>query len=454
MTELSNTNKVDTTIAEAESVQQRLGAILETVRDAIITVDSDGDVVTWNPAATKIFGYAIDEIIGKSITTVVSLRFHEDYRNGMNRLGTAGIPHVTGKTVEVDGVRKDGSEIPLELTVSTWSVEEGRFFTAIIHDITNRKETEQFRRAMIESSPVGIYIVQNGKFVFVNEQFQKYIGYEGEKLLDEAPIQYVHPDDREMVLSNAKQMLKGGHSNPYEFRIITGDGRVRWVMETVTSIQYGGKRAALGNFMDISEHKQAEEELVMKAQLLDAANDSIFVRDLDGNIIYLNEAAGKMLGRNRDDLIGTNIRDLVTPENAVLVDQRIQEVLQKGEITFESAVISKDKKVRMVEVHARIIESEGNKLILDVSRDVTKRKKAEEERERSIRELQTALAEVKTLSGLLPICAWCKNLRDESGYWESVENFINKRTLADFSHSICPDCEAKYFPKNGAVIDT
>jgi CheY-like chemotaxis protein len=74
--------------------------------------------------------------------------------------------------------------------------------------------------------------------------------------------------------------------------------------------------------------------------------------------------------------------------------------------------------------------------------------KMEAERERLIAELQDALATIKTLSGLIPICAWCKQIRNDKGYWQAVEQYIRERSTAEFTHSICPDCMRKFFPEH------
>ena len=81
--------------------------------------------------------------------------------------------------------------------------------------------------------------------------------------------------------------------------------------------------------------------------------------------------------------------------------------------------------------------------------DITARKLAETERERLIGELQEALAKVKTLSGLVPICAWCKKIRDDRGFWNEVEVFVQSRSFATFSHSVCPDCRTKILAGDG-----
>ena len=91
-----------------------------------------------------------------------------------------------------------------------------------------------------------------------------------------------------------------------------------------------------------------------------------------------------------------------------------------------------------------LLDKPGVQAVVANFRDITERKEAEGEREKLIRELQSALAQVTTLSGLLPICAWCKKIRDDEGYWQDVEGYLRKHSHVDFSHGICPDCVAKY----------
>jgi hypothetical protein len=83
--------------------------------------------------------------------------------------------------------------------------------------------------------------------------------------------------------------------------------------------------------------------------------------------------------------------------------------------------------------------------MLTMIHDITERKRAEEEREELVRALQEMLANIKTLRGLLPICAWCKRIRDDEGYWRQVESYISKHSDASFSHGICPECLKREF---------
>lgn len=99
-----------------------------------------------------------------------------------------------------------------------------------------------------------------------------------------------------------------------------------------------------------------------------------------------------------------------------------------------------------VEVSSRLVQHEGQQVILNFVRDLSRRKAMDQERERLIRELEDALAQVKTLRGLLPICANCKKIRDDQGYWHTVEQYIQEHSDAHFSHGICPECLRTLYP--------
>ncbi len=139
---------------------------------------------------------------------------------------------------------------------------------AIFFDITKEKrfemelkEREKLFRKIFDSSPIGQYIVQDGKLVLVNKVFCKITGYDEKDLIGKRALDLVHPEDREKVRENAISMLKGERTEPYEYRAITKDGKVKWILETVVPIDFDGKKATLGNFMDITERKLAEESL-------------------------------------------------------------------------------------------------------------------------------------------------------------------------------------------------
>jgi len=114
---------------------------------------------------------------------------------------------------------------------------------------------------------------------------------------------------------------------------------------------------------------------------------------------------------------------------------------------MERAVKRKDGKIIPVEISARPMKTRNQTYIIGIFRDIRDRKKMDEEKENLIRELESALKEVKSLSGLLPICSSCKKIRDDKGYWNRLEEYIQKHSSAQFSHGICPDCCDRLYGK-------
>ena len=135
------------------------------------------------------------------------------------------------------------------------------------------------------------------------------------------------------------------------------------------------------------------------------------------------------------------------PETRLELEDQVKKVKEQKSLLFETTHQRKDGTTFPVEVSTRMLEMEGETFIQSIIRDITERKRAEEEREKLIRELQTALLKVKTLSGFLPICASCKKIRDDKGYWNQIESYISEHSEAEFSHGICPECARRLYPE-------
>ncbi len=137
--------------------EARYRAVAQSANDAIITADSDGIIVSWNRGAEKMFGYTEAEIRGQSLNRLIPQRLREQHVAGMKRVQTGGDHHVIGKTVELEGIRKDMSEFPIELSLAQWETVEGRFYTAILRDITERKSyQENLEYSAIHDSLTGL----------------------------------------------------------------------------------------------------------------------------------------------------------------------------------------------------------------------------------------------------------------------------------------------------------
>jgi diguanylate cyclase (GGDEF)-like protein/PAS domain S-box-containing protein len=186
------------------------------------------------------------------------------------------------------------------------------FFSGVIY-ITGRskeaiQQSEELYKALAEKSIAGVYVVQDGKFRFINSNAASYAGYTREELLNQDASILVSPEDKEKVRQNAQTMMLGEMSSPYEFRIITKQGETRWIMETVTSILHEGRPAILGNSMNITERKRIEEELrENRSQLADIVTflpDATLAIDKEKRIIIWNKAIEEMTGVPAAEMIG------------------------------------------------------------------------------------------------------------------------------------------------------
>jgi len=169
---------------------------------------------------------------------------------------------------------------------------------------------------------------------------------------------------------------------------------------------------------------------------------------LDGEsqeILYANDAAIRVLGYPPEALIGTPFSRLL-PDHAA--DQLMEAELVDG-VYGPMPVRCATGELRNVDVTVAVVPWDGKPALLYSLRDATQRTRAEQEREKLIRELQAALATVKQLSGLLPICANCKRIRDDEGNWANLERYISERSNAEFSHGICPTCREELYPELG-----
>lgn len=163
--------------------------------------------------------------------------------------------------------------------------------------------------------------------------------------------------------------------------------------------------------------------------------------DFNGYFKQLNPAWERTLGFTVEELKSRPFIEFVHPDDRQRTLAQNANVKAGGQaLAFENRYLCKDGSYRWFRWNAA--PDSNQKVIYSVARDVTDEKKLAAERDELLRELQAALAEVKTLQKILPICSYCKNIRDDQSYWHSVENYFAKHTSSQFSHGICPSCMA------------
>lgn len=163
--------------------------------------------------------------------------------------------------------------------------------------------------------------------------------------------------------------------------------------------------------------------------------------DFSGYFKRLNPAWERTLGFTIEELMSRPFIEFVHPDDrARTLAQNASVRAGSQALAFENRYMCKDGSFRWLRWNAA--PDSPQKVIYSVARDVTEQKNTEAERDALLRELQAALAEVKSLQKILPICSYCKNIRDDQSYWHSVENYFAKHTSSQFSHGICPSCMA------------
>jgi PAS domain S-box-containing protein len=314
--------------------EEKFHGLLESAPDAMVIANRTGEIVLANAQTQKLFGYQREELLGKPVEMLVPERLRE--RHAVNRMRYSMSPRIQAMNLSPEsyGCRKDGTEFPVEVSLSPMQTDEGMLISSTIRDITERRRANEALRESEERFRVA---------------------------LKNAPV-IVFNQDREL--------------------------RYTWVNGPIMSWAEKG-----------------------------------------------------YLGRTDAEIVGGE-------EGARLMAIK-QGVLQSGAGTRVETVVTYQGEPRYFDLTVEPLRDAHGDIvgITCACSDITPMKQGAEERERLIRELQEALAQVKVLRGLLPICAACKKIRDEQGQWNSVEKYIHDRTEANFTHSICPECIQRLYPE-------
>jgi PAS domain S-box-containing protein len=182
----------------------------------------------------------------------------------------------------------------------------------------------------------------------------------------------------------------------------------------------------------------------LEERFFDLSIDMLCMLDFNGYFKRLSPSWERTLGFSRDELTSRPFIEFVHPDDRERTLNQNAAVRRGGQaLGFENRYMCRDGTYRWLRWNATSDASWS--VIYSVARDVTEVKRAAEERERLVLELQTALAEVKRLQEILPLCSYCRKVRDDENYWDTVENYVAAHTSTLFSHSICPDCLEKHF---------
>ena len=328
------------------------------------------------------------------------------------------------------------------------------------------RESEDRFRLLLDSAAESIYGIDlDGNCTFCNEACLRQLGYGSkDELLGRdmhAQIHHSHRDGTPFGVEQCqifKAFRAGSRSHVVDEVLWRADGTFfdaeYWSYPQLRDGQLVG---AVVTFLDITERRRAEELLATQnqrlASILDGTNVGTWEWNVQTGETTYNERWAEIVGYTLEELAPASIDTwltLVHPEDA----SRSADILERhfrGELEryeCEARMRRKDGQWVWVLDRGKVASwtDDGLPLFMfGTHQDITERKRAEAEREKLVEDLRAALAQVRTLGGLIPICSSCKKIRDDRGYWNILEAYISEHAHVTFSHGICPECEARLF---------
>jgi PAS domain S-box-containing protein len=412
---------------------------LEAAPNAMIMVDGQGLIVFVNSQMESLLGYAKDELVGQPVEVIVPERFrarHPEYRAGFFASPQA---RPMGGGRDLYGRHKDGREIPVEIGLNPMTTEERDFVIASVIDITERKRAEERFRQVIEGSPIGKLMIDGeGRIVLVNAQIETSFGYSRDELLGQ-PIEMLvperfragHPGYRAGFTSDPTTRPMGAGRDLYGLR---KDGSEFPVEIGLNPLETEQGLMVLGTILDITERKQAEENLRRSqeqlAGVIGSAMDAIVTVDEEQRIILFNTAAERMFLYPAEDAIG-QLLDRFIPQRFRAGHKEHIENFGRTNVTKRTmgglgAIfgLRADGEEFPIEASISQIESDGRKLYTVILRDITERKRAEEALKEQARILDLAPVLIRDLNGR--IIFW--NTGSEQLYGWTKEEALEKTT--------------------------
>ncbi len=381
--DITDHKQMETTLRESE---MRFRSVVQSAIDAIILANSDGNIISWNRGAQTIFGYEEKEVLGKSLTILMPERYKDAHLRGLERVRSTGESSYLGKISELQGLRKDGSKFPLELSRAAWKAGDKIFYGGIIRDITERKRSEEALRAsemkyrgIFENSVVGIFQISlEGRILAANSSLAQMLGYGSpadliDKVTDFRKF-FIEPGRR---LQLFHMIRSDGVVTDFEAQFSRKDGSKIWVLMNAHALRDPGGRVMglQGMWMDITHRKRAEKNF---QGLIECIPDAIIAIDSNYQILLVNARSEKLFGYTRKDLLGKSY-DILIPERfreshvKYCTDYFAHPFIKSMAIHIGAMAKRKDGSEFQVEINMGPLETEeGIIIVIDIHETVRK----------------------------------------------------------------------------------
>jgi PAS domain S-box-containing protein len=313
--------------------EARLRAITDAARDAIIMIDEHGSVSFWNPAAESIFGLKAEEALGKDLHRAIAPeRYYEAFKVGFKKFACGGDGAAVGRTLELVGVRADGSEFPIELSLSALKINGGWGAVGILRDIASRKQTQarerehhRFVETLLETIPAPVFSKDaDGAYIKCNKAFEEYLGMSKKDILGKT-VYDISPGENAKAYDDAdRRLLKSGETQVYESQVVRGGGNVSDVVfhKAVFKTESGAPGGIIGVILDVTESKRGEravrESEAKYRALIENVDIGVALLSMDMEVAAVNgkmkswfPSAGSFDGRYCHEVFNCDVSEAV-----------------------------------------------------------------------------------------------------------------------------------------------
>lgn len=394
-------------VSERRRYDERFRSLVEAAPDAMVIVDEAGLIELVNAQTENLFGYPRVELVGQPVEILVPPRFRG--RHPAHRLEYSKTPRVRpmGEGIELSGLRRDGSEFPIEISLSPINTDMGTSVAAAIRDVTERKQAETMFRGLLEAAPDAIVGVDaGGRIRLVNAQTEALFGYSREELIGQpveilvpAEFREAHPAHRDRYFADPVTRPMGAGRN------LVGrckDGREVPVEISLSSIDTAEGRLVSAAIRDVTDRAEAE---ALFRGLVDSAPTAMVIVDTDGRIQLVNAQTEKLFGYDRDELVGESVDVLVPPRfrgrhPQHRLDYASHPKVRPMGVGLELLALRKDGTEFPVEISLSPLQTRSGPIVSASIHDVTERAQAEAARAAALereKEVSQRLREVDRL---------------------------------------------------------
>lgn len=334
----------------------RLQALIATANDAVITIDERSQIIDWNNAAERMFGWNRQESLGRILTELIIPVGHRRYHDaGIERFLRDGSAQIFNRRVETRALRRSGEEFDAELSVWPVRTGDGYTFSSFIRDISRRKaaeralaESEAKYRKVVENVNEGILVTANGRILYANPRALALTGLDDETAKSRPFIEFIHPDDREFVLNNHMRRLRGEPvENHYQFRVIHRNGDIRWLEISAVVFEWQKAPATLNFLTDVTDRRQAEQDirgaLARERELSELKSRFVAVASHEfrtplaailSSVELLDDYGARLPDDERKEIVGL-IKSAVARMNGMVEQVLLTSRLESGRFVFE-----------------------------------------------------------------------------------------------------------------------